>query len=70
MRNFGLILLVAGVAGFLYCSAQLSGLDPLPADLALSDYLRNAAGRFELGRYVSLAAALIGFLLSVFPQGR
>jgi hypothetical protein len=70
MRNFGLILLLGGVAGFLYCSAQLSGLDPLPADVAFSDYLRNAAGRFELGRFASVGAAMIGVLLALFPQGR
>jgi hypothetical protein len=70
MRTFGLILLVAGVAGFLYCGSQLSGLDPLPADLALGDYLRNDAGRYELGRYVSLGGALIGLLLALYPQGR
>ena len=70
MRNLGLVLLLGGVAGFLYCSSQLSGLDPLPADLPLADYMRNAAGRFELGRYVSVGAALIGLLLALFPQGR
>jgi len=70
MRNFGLILLLAGIGGFLYCSSQLSGLDPLPASVPISDYLRTDPGRFELGRYASVGAALIGLLLAVFPQGR
>jgi hypothetical protein len=70
MRNIGLILLLGGIAGFLYCSSQLSGLTPLPADVPLGDYLRNDAGRFELGRYLSVGAALVGLLLALFPRGR
>jgi len=70
MRNFGLILLLGGVIGFLYCSSQLQALDPLPAGLPLEDYFRNMAGRWELARYASAAAALVGLLLAFFPQGR
>jgi hypothetical protein len=70
MRTFGLLLLVAGVAGFLYCSSQLSGADPMPAGVSLSDYLHTDPGRYELGRYASVAAALVGLLLAFFPSGR
>jgi hypothetical protein len=70
MRNFGFVLLVAGIAGFVYCSSQLQGLPPLPADLALGDYMRNDAGRFELGRYFAAGAALIGLIMAFFPKGR
>ena len=70
MRNLGFTLLVAGVLGFLYCSSQLSGLEPLAADVPLGDYFRNAAGRLELGRYFSAGAAFIGVLMAFFPKGR
>jgi hypothetical protein len=70
MRNFGLILLLAGIVGFFYCGSQLEGLAPLPEDLAIADYLRNDAGRFELGRYASALAGLIGLLMAFFPKGR
>lgn len=70
MRNIGFVLLLGGIVGFLYCGSQLQGLAPLPPDLALGDYLRNEAGRFELGRYASAGAAFIGLLLAFFPQGR
>lgn len=70
MRNLGFTLLVVGVAGFLYCGSQLQGLAPLPADLPIGDYLRNDAGRYELGRYLAAGAALIGLLMAFFPKGR
>ena len=70
MRNFGFVLLVVGIAGFVYCGSQLEGLAPLPPDLGLSDYLRNDAGRYELGRYASAFAAFLGVLMALFPKGR
>ncbi len=70
MRNFGFALLVGGILGFLYCSSQLQGLEPLPADVPIADYFRNVAGRMELGRFASIGAALIGVLFAMFPQGR
>ena len=70
MRNVGLILLFAGVLGFFYCSSRLSGLPAVPADVALGDYLRYEAGKFELGRYAAAMAAGLGVLLALFPKGR
>jgi hypothetical protein len=70
MRNFGLLLMVVGVATYLYCTSQMSGLQPLGENADLADYFRNAAGRFELGRFAGAGAALIGILMAFFPQGR
>ena len=70
MRTVGALLLLVGIVGFFYCSSHMSGLAPIPDGTALGDYIRTDAGRFELGRYLSLVAGLIGVLLSLFPKGR
>ena len=61
---------MAGVFGFFYGSSRPSGLPPVPEGTSLGDYVRYDAGKLELGRYVSLMAAFIGGLLSLFPKGR
>jgi hypothetical protein len=70
MRNFGGLLLLVGVVGFLYASSRLSGLDPVPAGTTVSDYVRYEAGKWELARYAAGIAALVGVLLALFPKGR
>jgi hypothetical protein len=70
MRNLGVILLLGGILGFFYCTTQLSSLDPVSAEASIGDYLRNHAGRMELGQYVAAGAAVVGALLAMFPKGR
>ncbi len=70
MRNFGAILLLLGVLGFLYASTRLSDLDPYPANATLRQSLDYPAGRWELARYGAAGAALIGLLLALYPKGR
>ena len=70
MRTLGGLLLLLGLGGFFYCSSQLSELPPVPDGTALGDYVRYESGKFELGRYLGLCAALVGLLLSLFPKGR
>ena len=70
MRNLGLILLLGGILGYFYCTSQMSSLQPLPSDASLGDYLRNQAGRLELGRYLAAGAAVVGGILALFPRGR
>jgi hypothetical protein len=70
MRNFGGILMVVGVAGFLYCSSQLSTLEPVPEGLTAVESLDHPAGRYEIGRWASACAAGFGFLMAMFPKGR
>jgi hypothetical protein len=48
----------------------MSGLAPIPDGTSLGDYIRTDAGRFELGRYLSLVSGFIGLLLYFFPKGR
>jgi hypothetical protein len=70
MRNFGGILLVVGVAGFLYCGSQLSTHEPVPEGLTVVETLEHPAGRYETGRWASACAAGFGLLMAVFPKGR
>lgn len=70
MRTIGLVLLAVGVLGFLYCSSQLSALDPVPAGIEVGEYMRYEAGKMELGRYAAAILGFIGLLLAFFPKGR
>jgi len=70
MRNLGGLLLLAGIVGFFYCSSHMAGLEGIPEGTSLGDYVRYDAGKFELGRYLSLIGAMIGLILALFPKGR
>jgi hypothetical protein len=70
MRTLGLVMLAAGVLGFLYCSSQLSTLPAVPDGVELGEYVQYDAGRLELGRYAAAIGGFIGLLLTFFPKGR
>ncbi len=70
MRNFGGILLLLGVLGFFYASAQTNKFEPAPDGLSVRESLQYPAARWELVRYASAGGAAIGLLLAMFPKGR
>lgn len=70
VRTWGLVLLVAGVIGFLHFSGRMAGLAPVPAEVSLGNYLQYEAGKVELARYAAALVALVGALLCLFPKGR
>lgn len=70
MRNFGALVLLLGIGGFLYCSSRLSEMAPLPQGLSIDDSLSQPAGRWEVARYACGAAAGFGLLMALFPKGR
>lgn len=70
MRTFGLALLVAGIAGYYYCSQQLKTLEAVPEGISISDSFRYPAGKMEVGRFAGAALGGIGVLFLMFPQGR
>ena len=70
MRNFGFVLLLAGVAGFFYCGSRASALEPLREGLSVSESLETERGKWDAGRYACAAAAFTGLVLSMIPQGR
>lgn len=61
---------MGGLLGFFYCSTRLAGLEPLSAGIAVGDSMRHVAGRWELARYGTALAVLMGVILSVSPRGR
>jgi hypothetical protein len=78
MRKVGLILLAAGLAGFLFASAQRSRYEkalaaPSPAEAltpALSQDMAKARQRvegWETARWVILGAAVMGLVFTVLP---
>jgi hypothetical protein len=70
MRNFGIVLMLAGALGFFYCGGQAALYEPVPEGVSLSEGWRYPAGRWDTGRYACAAAAGMGFLLAMFPKGR
>lgn len=70
MRNCGLILLVAGLAGFFYCGSRASEFEPLRAGLSVDESLQTDRGKWDAGRYAGAAAAFTGLVLTMLPRGR
>ena len=70
MRNFGLVLLLAGAAGFYYCHGEMERFAPLPPGLSVTESLETDRGKWDAARYAAGAAALTGLLLTFMPQGR
>jgi hypothetical protein len=70
MRTFGLLLLIAGIAGGVYFSNELGGVDPLPTGLSISESLREPAGKLEAARDASVAAGIFGLIFIALWKGR
>ena len=70
MRTFGLALVILGIAGFIWCGGELSGLEPVPEGTSIGKSLEYKSGRLEVGRYAGMASAALGLLLVLAPQGR
>jgi hypothetical protein len=70
MRNFGLAMMLAGLAGAYYCHGQMERFAPLPPGLSVTESLETDRGKWDAGRYAAGAAALTGLLLAMMPQGR
>ena len=70
MRNFGGILLLLGILGFVYSAQQLEKHEPIPPGMSVEESLERPAGRWEMARYACAGAAGIGLLMALFPKGR
>jgi hypothetical protein len=72
MRTFGLLLLIGGIAGFVYCSNQLGQVEPLPAGQALTiwEAMRYPAGKLEAAKDTAAALALFGLIFIIFWKDR
>ena len=70
MRTFGYVLFIAGCFGAYHYHQQLERLEPLPAGYSVEDSLRTDRGKAEAGRFAAAAAAAIGLVLALYPEGR
>lgn len=70
MRNFGLVLMLAGALAFFFATEQVAVVGPVPQAESLSETLAHPAGRWEMLRYAAATAAGVGLLLALFPKGR
>ncbi len=70
MRNFGGILMLLGIFGFVYCSSQLEKYGPLPEGKSVSEALEYTAGKWDVARYACAGIAGFGLLMALFPKGR
>lgn len=69
MRNRGGILLVIGIAGFIFCSVRASDLPPLDPALSITETLDTPRGRWEAARDASVFLGAVGALLAMFGRG-
>jgi hypothetical protein len=70
MRNFGGILLLLGIFGFVYAGSQIEKYDPVPPGRSVSEALAYPAGKWETARYACAAVAGFGLLMAMYPKGR
>jgi hypothetical protein len=73
MRTLGLVLIVAGIAGFVYFGDQLAKAPPSPENevaLTVSETLQYPSGRYEAGRYASATVGFFGVILMMLGKER
>jgi hypothetical protein len=69
MKRIGVVLLVLGLAGFVWASSKRSGYDSVEGTLksTFSSSERSKKGGFETARWVSAGIAVVGLVLLVAP---
>jgi hypothetical protein len=69
MRRVGVILLVVGLAGFLFASSQRSGYESVEGKLktTFSSEERSKKDAWEIARWMLLGAAVVGLVFVVLP---
>ena len=69
MRKVGLILLAAGLAGFLFASAQRAHYERAAsaASSGEGEKSRRGAEAWETARWMILGAAVMGLVFTVLP---
>ncbi len=69
MRRIGIILLLLGLAGFLFASSQRSSYDSVEGTIraTFSKEERGKKDFWENTRWMSLGAGVIGLVLVILP---
>ena len=70
MRRLGLVLLAAGLAGFLFASARKAHFDAAAAGEAVSSPPAAAVYRWETTRWLLVGMGVIGLVFTVLPGKR
>ena len=70
MRRLGLVLLAAGLAGFLFASARKAHFDSAAAGEAVSSPPAAAVYRWETTRWLLVGMGVIGLVFTVLPGKR
>ena len=70
MRRLGLVLLAAGLAGFLFASAQKRRLEAPPGGPAAGSRESAAVHRWETARWLLVGMGVIGVVFTVLPGKR
>ena len=70
MRNFGAVLIVAGLFGFYYCSTRMAAVGPVPEGKSISESLEYEGGKWEVARYGAAFLGVLGVLMTLYPRGR
>ena len=68
-RRLGIIVLVVGLAGFVFATTQRSGYDTVEGAIktAVSSQERKKKAAWETLRWLSLGAAVVGVVLVILP---
>jgi hypothetical protein len=71
-RRLGIIVLVVGIAGFVFASSQRSGYDTVEGAIksAVSSSEKKKKDAWETIRWLSLGAAVVGVVLVILPGKR
>jgi uncharacterized membrane protein HdeD (DUF308 family) len=68
-RRLGIVVLVVGLAGFVFASTQRGGYDTVEGAIktAVSSSERKKKDAWETIRWLSLGAAVVGLVLVILP---
>jgi len=71
-RRLGIVVLVVGLAGFVFASVQRGAYDTVEGKIkaAVSTEEKKKKDAWETARWLSLGAAVVGFILVILPGKR
>lgn len=68
MKSYAVIAIVLGIAGFIYCGDQMSGLTAPDEMAGIMRGLETEYGRWQVGQYASAFVAFCGFMMLIMKR--
>lgn len=68
MKSYAVIAIVLGIAGFLYCGDQMTGLKEANEMAGIIKGLETEFGRWQVGQYFSAFVAFCGFMMLIMKR--